>query len=113
MMSRPPVARFLKAIEGIEGHNAEVRRALAVVDREEGAAENVAAQGIKLAAIFKKSDFPGNFVTPGTRHGGRTRGRSLPPKNQNTIRPFFSPSRQRARTRGTHGGAIQPIKTCA
>ena len=49
---------ILKAIEGIEGHNAEVRRALAVVDREEGAAENLAAQGIKLAAIFKKSDFP-------------------------------------------------------
>jgi orotate phosphoribosyltransferase len=49
---------ILKAIEGMEGHNAHVRRALAVVDREEGAAQNLAAQGIKLAAIFKKSDFP-------------------------------------------------------
>jgi len=49
---------ILKAIEGIEGHTAHVRRALAVVDREEGAAQNLAAQGIKLAAIFKRSDFP-------------------------------------------------------
>lgn len=49
---------ILKAVEGIEGHNCHVRRALAVVDREEGAAENLAAHGIKLAAIFKKSDFP-------------------------------------------------------
>ena len=49
---------ILKAIEGIEGHNCHVRRALAVVDREEGAAQNLAAQGIKLAAIFKRSDFP-------------------------------------------------------
>jgi orotate phosphoribosyltransferase len=49
---------ILKAIEGIEGHDATVRRALAVVDREEGAAENLAAQGIQLAAIFKRSDFP-------------------------------------------------------
>lgn len=49
---------ILKAIEGIEGQGAQVRRALAVVDREEGAAENLAAHGIQLAAIFKKSDFP-------------------------------------------------------
>ena len=49
---------ILKAIEGIEGHNCHVRRALAIVDREEGAAQNLAAQGIKLAAIFKRSDFP-------------------------------------------------------
>jgi orotate phosphoribosyltransferase len=49
---------ILKAIEGIEGHNCHVRRALAVVDREEGAAQNLAAQGIQLAAIFKRSDFP-------------------------------------------------------
>jgi orotate phosphoribosyltransferase len=49
---------ILKAIEGMEGHGSYVRRALAVVDREEGAAQNLAAQGIKLAAIFKRSDFP-------------------------------------------------------
>ncbi|MGH6812501.1 MAG: orotate phosphoribosyltransferase [Methylocella sp.] len=49
---------ILKAIEGIKGHGSYVRRALAVVDREEGAAGNLAEQGIKLAAIFKRSDFP-------------------------------------------------------
>jgi len=49
---------ILKAIEGIEGHGCCVRRALAVVDREEGAAENLAAHKIQLAAIFKRSDFP-------------------------------------------------------
>ena len=49
---------ILKAVEGIEGHGAYVRRALAVVDREEGAAENLAAHDIQLAAIFKRSDFP-------------------------------------------------------
>jgi orotate phosphoribosyltransferase len=49
---------ILKAVEGIEGHGCCVRRALAVVDREEGAAENLAAHEIQLAAIFKRSDFP-------------------------------------------------------
>jgi orotate phosphoribosyltransferase len=49
---------ILKAIEGMEGHGSYVRRALVVVDREEGAAENLAAHDIQLAAIFKKSDFP-------------------------------------------------------
>jgi orotate phosphoribosyltransferase len=49
---------ILKAIEGIEGHDCHVRRALAVVDREEGAAQNLAARVIQLAAIFKRSDFP-------------------------------------------------------
>ena len=49
---------ILKAVEGIEGHGCYVRRALAVVDREEGAAENLAAHDIQLAAIFKRSDFP-------------------------------------------------------
>jgi orotate phosphoribosyltransferase len=49
---------ILKAIEGIAGEGCHVSRALAVVDREEGAAENLAAQGIQLAAIFKRSDFP-------------------------------------------------------
>ena len=35
-----------------------VRRALVVIDREEGATEALAEQGISLASIFKKSDFP-------------------------------------------------------
>jgi orotate phosphoribosyltransferase len=42
----------------MEGNGSYVRRALAVVDREEGAAGNLAGAGIQLAAIFKRSDFP-------------------------------------------------------
>ncbi len=42
----------------MEGHGSYVRRRLAVVDCEEGAAQNLAAQGIRLAAIFKRSEFP-------------------------------------------------------
>ncbi|HET6374806.1 MAG TPA: orotate phosphoribosyltransferase [Methylocella sp.] len=51
---------ILKAVEGLrtEYPGALVRRALVVVDREEGAAENLAKEGITLAAIFKRSDFP-------------------------------------------------------
>jgi orotate phosphoribosyltransferase len=49
---------ILKAVEGMESHGCFVRRAVAVVDREEGAAGNLAAQGIQLAAILKRSDFP-------------------------------------------------------
>jgi orotate phosphoribosyltransferase len=49
-----------KAIEGMkdEYSDARVDRALAIIDREEGASQNLSQQGIKLAAIFKKSDFP-------------------------------------------------------
>lgn len=51
---------ILKAIEGMkdEYSDARVDRALAIIDREEGASQNLSQQGIKLAAIFKKSDFP-------------------------------------------------------
>jgi orotate phosphoribosyltransferase len=51
---------ILKALEGLkeEYPEARIRRALAVIDREEGAAQNLLAQGIKLAAILKRSDFP-------------------------------------------------------
>jgi orotate phosphoribosyltransferase len=35
-----------------------VRRALVVVDRQEGATEALADKGIRLASIFQKSDFP-------------------------------------------------------
>jgi orotate phosphoribosyltransferase len=50
---------ILKAIEGMKSENpsAHVNRALVVVDREEGAAQNLAEAGIQLAAIFKRSDF--------------------------------------------------------
>jgi orotate phosphoribosyltransferase len=49
---------ILNAIEGMEGHGSYVRRAMVVVDREEGAAQNLARASIQLAAIFKRSDFP-------------------------------------------------------
>jgi orotate phosphoribosyltransferase len=48
---------ILKAIEGMEGQGSYIRRALVVMDREEGAAQNLARASIQLAAIFKRSDF--------------------------------------------------------
>jgi orotate phosphoribosyltransferase len=47
------------AIEGLkeEFPDCTVRRALVVVDRQEGASQNLAAQGIELVSLFKKSDF--------------------------------------------------------
>lgn len=51
---------ILKAIEAMKSEvpTAHVSRALVIVDREEGAAQNLAEAGIQLAAIFKRSDFP-------------------------------------------------------
>lgn len=46
---------ILDAIKDMNG--ASVRRALVVLDREEGATEKLAAHRIELASIFKKSDF--------------------------------------------------------
>jgi orotate phosphoribosyltransferase len=46
---------FLTAIREMNG--AIVRRALVVLDREEGATEKLAANEIELLSIFKKSDF--------------------------------------------------------
>jgi orotate phosphoribosyltransferase len=37
-----------------------VRRAFVVIDRQEGASQNLAAQGIQLVSLFKTSDFPIN-----------------------------------------------------
>jgi len=45
-------ASALEAIEGIRELGCEVRRVLAVVDREEGGRENLAAQGYQLESIF-------------------------------------------------------------
>jgi len=50
---------ILKAIEGM---NAEyptcyVRKALVIVDRQEGAAENLERRGIELVSIFRRRDF--------------------------------------------------------
>lgn len=50
------IAKALEALRLAHG-TVQVSRALVVVDREEGAVENLAAQGITLASIFKRSDF--------------------------------------------------------
>jgi orotate phosphoribosyltransferase len=57
------VATTGKSFQGaVEGVNAEqpgcyFRKALVVIDREEGATEELAKRGIQLVSIFKKSDF--------------------------------------------------------
>lgn len=50
---------ILETIEGLRAEHPSCRaaRALVVVDREEGAAEALAAQGVALYALFKRSDF--------------------------------------------------------
>lgn len=40
-----------------EGFKGTVRKALVIVDREEGATENLEKNGIELVSLFKKSDF--------------------------------------------------------
>lgn len=50
---------LLKTLEGLEeeGYKCVVRKALVIIDREEGATESLAEKGIELVSIFKKSDF--------------------------------------------------------
>ena len=49
---------MMKAIMGIASErDCKVHWALSIVDREEGGRENLAAQGIELVSILKKSDF--------------------------------------------------------
>jgi orotate phosphoribosyltransferase len=54
---------ILKAIEGVkeEYPEARVHRALAIIDREEGASASLADHSVTLAAILKRSDFPEIF----------------------------------------------------
>lgn len=48
----------LKAVEAIrEEGGCSVTRALSIVDREEGATEAMARQGIALVSLFKRTDF--------------------------------------------------------
>ena len=46
----------LKAVEAVRDQ-CTVRTALSIVDREEGATENLAAAGIRLLPLFRRSDF--------------------------------------------------------
>lgn len=48
---------ILKAVEAVQEKNCQVTKALSIVDREEGAAQELAKSGIELFAIFRKSDF--------------------------------------------------------
>lgn len=50
---------ILKAIDGMhtEHPSCFARKALVIVDRQEGAAETLAARGIELVSIFRRSDF--------------------------------------------------------
>lgn len=50
---------ILKAIEGMreEERHCSIKKALVVVDRQEGAYENLAEAGIQLVSIFKREDF--------------------------------------------------------
>jgi orotate phosphoribosyltransferase len=52
-------ASMLEAIAAMKegGYRGTVRKALSIVDREEGARENLAAQGIELSSFFTRSDF--------------------------------------------------------
>ena len=49
---------FLEAREQVAPTGAEIVEAIAMVDREEGGRENLAAQGLSLHALFLRSDFP-------------------------------------------------------
>jgi orotate phosphoribosyltransferase len=49
---------MIKALAGLaEERNCTVKWGLSVLDREQGAAEELASHGVKLVSIFKKSDF--------------------------------------------------------
>ncbi len=48
---------LLKAVNAVKDNGGVMVRALVVVDREEGATENLAKKGIKLEPLVTKSDF--------------------------------------------------------
>lgn len=47
----------LKAVRAARERGCTVDKVVTVVDRQEGAAENLAREGIELVALFKKDDF--------------------------------------------------------
>ena len=49
---------FLTALEHVQATGAQVVEALVLVDREEGGADALAAAGLRLHALFKRSQFP-------------------------------------------------------
>ena len=97
---------ILKAIEGLreEGRSAHVRTALAIIDREEGAAGNLAKQDIKTRGDFQEKRFSGNLNTLRERAWWMRRHRQESLPLQNMIKNFFLISRPRAVTNGIAGG---------
>jgi orotate phosphoribosyltransferase len=51
-------AGFLIALDRVRETGAEVLEALVLVDRQEGGAEALAAAGLRLHALFRRSEFP-------------------------------------------------------
>ena len=49
----------VKAAEAVRTRGCHVSKILAIVDRQEGGAENLAAQGFELISLLRRSDFPG------------------------------------------------------
>jgi orotate phosphoribosyltransferase len=49
---------ILKAIEDVRAAGAEVLKVVTLIDRQEGAEEAMAAQGVVLDPLFKAQDFP-------------------------------------------------------
>ncbi|MFN4227392.1 MAG: orotate phosphoribosyltransferase [Candidatus Ratteibacteria bacterium] len=47
---------ILKAIEVVESYNCKIKKVICIVDREEGAKQEIEKKGYKLESIFKKSD---------------------------------------------------------
>ena len=47
---------LIEARHALEGLGVVVKKAIVIVDREEGARENLAKEGLKLESIFKKKD---------------------------------------------------------
>ncbi|MCM8804879.1 MAG: orotate phosphoribosyltransferase [Candidatus Omnitrophica bacterium] len=47
---------LIKSIEAVESYGAIVKKVLCIVDREEGAKEEIEKRGYKLEAIFRKDD---------------------------------------------------------
>lgn len=50
---------LLEAVEVVRGIGCTVEEAVAIVDREEGARENLASNGVELVPLFTREDFDG------------------------------------------------------
>ncbi|MCS7180887.1 MAG: phosphoribosyltransferase family protein, partial [bacterium] len=47
---------IIKAINVVESHKCEIKKVICIVDREEGAKEEIEKKGYKLEAIFTKGE---------------------------------------------------------